>query len=188
MRVWIVRHGQSETNVRGEWTGHLDVSLTEKGREDALCAAKILSGVSFDKIYSSDLKRAKNTAEIAIPGCKYETSSLLREIDVGNIAGKPLSVVIGADGVRMNENGYDAFGGESNEEFSERVKAFMKILEDEKCENIAVFSHNGFIRRFLDLALGIKIPRKAMSCKNCTVAIFEYNDKAWRLHSWINPT
>ena len=58
MKVWIVRHGQSETNVRGEWTGHLDVSLTENGRCDTLHAAKILSCVNFGEIYSSGLKRA----------------------------------------------------------------------------------------------------------------------------------
>jgi broad specificity phosphatase PhoE len=47
----------------------LDVALTEKGKTDAASLSDILHGVSFDKIYSSDLSRARNTADIAIPGC-----------------------------------------------------------------------------------------------------------------------
>ena len=50
MKVWVVRHGESETNRDGLWTGWLDVELTEKGREDAAKAGKILAGTSFDKI------------------------------------------------------------------------------------------------------------------------------------------
>ena len=83
MKVFVVRHGESETNRNACWTGWMDVALTQKGREDATLARRLLSGVKFDKIYASDLQRAKCTAEIAIPGCQYETSALLREINVG---------------------------------------------------------------------------------------------------------
>ena len=50
MRVYVVRHGESETNKIHYMTGWLDVSLTEKGREDALFARSVLEGVEFDKI------------------------------------------------------------------------------------------------------------------------------------------
>lgn len=186
MRVWLIRHGESETNKAGQWTGWLDVQLTEKGREDAAKAGKILAGTSFEKIYASDLSRAKNTAEIAIPGCKYEVSPLLREINVGNIAGKPLSVVRDSNNRPLNLDGYAKFDGESVAQFRERITKFMHILETEDCDNIAIFSHGGFIRRFLDIVVDMELPRKNICCNNCTVAIFDYKDSVWKLHSWIN--
>ena len=189
MKLWMIRHGQSETNKAGYWTGWYDAQLTEQGREDALFARQTLTGVHFDKIYSSDLSRAKDTAEIALPDCPYTTTPLLREINVGSIAGKPLSAVKDSNGNSLNKDGYECFGGESIVQFRERIEAFMKQaeLDSEHCESIATFCHAGVIRTFTDLALGASLPRTRMMCKNCAVVIFEYKDSVWRLHSWINP-
>ena len=186
MRVFIVRHGESETNRDGLWTGCLDVALTQKGREDAALARGLLSYVKFDKIYSSDLQRAKCTAEIAIPGCRYETSALLREINVGDIAGKPLHVVKDSEGKLLNKDGYACFGGESRAEFCDRVKFFMRELEGLDCQNVVVFAHAGVLRTFLEVVLNTKVPGAHICCRNCTVAIFEYDAQDWKLHSWIN--
>lgn len=186
MRVWLVRHGESETNRDGCWTGWLDVALTEKGKKDAASVSDILHGVSFDKIYSSDLSRARNTADIAIPGCKYEISKDLREINVGNIAGKPLGVINGDDAILKNTNGYAAFGGESKAQFKARVVSFMKKLEVSGYKNVVVFSHAGFLHSTLDFVVGTELERKNICCKNCAIGIFEYNGDRWKLHSWIN--
>lgn len=96
--------------------------------------------ISFDKIYSSDLIRARETAEIAIPGCRYEISELLREINVGSLVGKPLSVLTEEQRLDFERNSYIAFGGESQKDFSDRVTGFMKRLEDLNCENVVFFS------------------------------------------------
>ena len=111
MRVYVIRHGESETNQSKKWTGWLDVNLTDKGREDAKKAGTFLAGIVWDQIYTSDLVRARETAEIAIPGCRYETSELLREINVGNIANKPLSVLTAAQKNQTAQFGYADFGG-----------------------------------------------------------------------------
>ena len=64
-RVIIVRHGQSTYNTVRRIQGQLDESvLTEKGRNDAVKVGKALNNISFDAIYCSPLKRAKQTAEI----------------------------------------------------------------------------------------------------------------------------
>ena len=186
MKVFVVRHGESETNRNGCWTGWMDVALTQKGREDAVLARRLLSGVKFDKIYASDLQRAKCTAEIAIPGCQYETSALLREINVGDIAGKPLHVAKDSEGKPRNKDGYACFGGESKTEFGDRIAAFMRELEALDCQNVAVFAHAGVMRTFLDTVLDMPMPRDRVCCRNCTVAIFEYEASVWKLHSWIN--
>lgn len=188
MKVYVIRHGESETNFNKKWTGWLDVHLTDKGKDDAKKAGDFLKHISFNKVYSSDLVRARETAEIAIPGCRYETSELLREINVGSLAGKPLSVLTEEQRRDIAKNRYIVFGGESKREFCDRVASFTKGLEGLNCENVAVFSHAGWLREMLDIVIGINIPRKQVCCNNCTVAIFEYTDEIWRLHSWINLT
>ena len=186
MKAWVIRHGESEANQNGLLTGWLDVPLTEKGREEAALVRRLLAEVRFDKIYSSDLLRAKSTAEIALPGCAYETLPALREINVGSIAGQPLTVVRGNDIRSLTKEGYGAFGGESRAEFRDRVAAFMKTVEGEDHENVAVFAHAGVIRNFLDISLGIVHDRSKICCNNCAVAVFEYRNSNWRLYSWLN--
>lgn len=186
MKVWVIRHGESETNQAGLWTGWLDVSLTEKGEKDAKLAGALLRGTDFDKIYASDLKRARQTAEIALPGCRYEMCEALREINVGDIAGKPLGVVKVRVGKPTGDDGYACFGGESRTEFNARIATFMQGLEALDHENVAIFSHAGWLRGALDFVLGMNVSRQHVCCGNCAVAIFEYKDSVWKLHSWIN--
>lgn len=186
MKVWMIRHGESETNQSGSWTGWLDAALTKRGREEAALVGQALSKVSFDKIYTSDLQRARMTAEIAIPGCTYECTPMLREVNVGNIAGKPLGIVADSERAVIAKEGYGMFGGESKEQFKARLEAFMKQLECQSFENVALFSHAGILKGVLNIVLGVEIPRNNLICNNCTVAIFEYDHSTWRLQSWIN--
>ena len=181
MKVFIIRHGESETNRDGLWTGWLDAPLTEKGRAEAALLKEFLSRVSFDRIYSSDLVRATTTADIAIPDCRYEKTPQLREINVGNLAGTPLSQKI-----NVGEDGYSRFFGESRGEFVGRVEEFMHKLECLDSENVAIFSHAGWLRSFLDIVLGVRLSRKNVCCKNCAVAVFEYSESVWKLYSLIN--
>ena len=83
----MIRHGESTANAEKRHAGWAQIPLTEKGRTDALRAKKILSGVKLDKIFVSDLLRAKQTLEIALPGAKGIETPLLREICVGELAG-----------------------------------------------------------------------------------------------------
>ena len=186
MRVFVIRHGESETNQDKRWTGWLDVPLTEKGRADAALAREALAKVKFDKIYASDLVRAKCTAEIALPSCTYETTPQLREINLGSLAGMPIASTTKEQRALISKEGYVAFGGESKEAFRERVVGFMKALEAKEHQTVALFAHGGWLRTALSFVVGVELPGKSICCNNCTVAVFEYEDAAWRLHSWIN--
>ena len=181
-----MRHGESETNRSGVWTGQVDAALTEKGRAQAVAARKNLADVSFDRIYSSDLSRARVTAETVMPDRAYECSELLREMDVGTLAGRSFSKMAAEEREILVREGFGAFGGESMDDYVTRVREFMKKLESEGGENIAVFTHAGWMRRFFTLALGMEYPFGKIVCGNCATAIFEYKYGEWRLHSWIN--
>ena len=190
MRVYVVRHGESRTNQKGLWTGWLDEPLTDKGRADAEKAARFLSGIHFDKVYASDLQRASETARIATKDALFDTgielTPILREINVGDIAGKPLKSLTDADRESIKKDGYGIFGGETNAEFRARLDKFNKELEDSDMETVAVFTHAGWLRYFFDAVIGFRHDRNSVACNNCTIAIFEYKNSCWRMHSWIN--
>ena len=186
MRIYVIRHGESETNKSKRWTGWLDVLLTEKGEEDARKAGALLANTAFDKVYASDLRRAMRTAELAIPGCVYETTPLLREINVGNLENQPIEAATFHGREQAAKRGYADVGGESREEFNGRIGRFMELLASASEETVAVFSHGGWLRGMLDLVVGISLPRDKICCDNCMIAVFEYTGGNWRLHSWIN--
>ena len=187
MKLYIVRHGESESNLSGCWTGWQDVALTEKGRAQARELRPLLSQISFDRVFASDLQRAWQTGEEALPDVSYEKTALLREIDLGTLAGRAHSSVSESEKAKIGASGgYENFGGESREEFCRRIETFMKMLEPLDCENVVAFAHAGVVRTFLDLVIGIKLPRDRVNCSNCALAVFEYKNEKWTLHSWIN--
>lgn len=76
-RVILVRHGESTFNVQRRVQGHCDESnLTESGRIGARQVGAALSGIPFDAIYSSPLKRAKSTAELIVETLAHDDSTL----------------------------------------------------------------------------------------------------------------
>ena len=186
MKLYMIRHGQSETNGRGFWTGWLDVALTERGREDAKAARAVLKDIPFDKVYSSDLKRAMQTAEIALPGCSYEPLPLLREINVGSLQGTEIGLLTKEERARALAEGYQPWGGESRAEHRQRMRAFLERLQETDDETVAVFAHGGCLKSMLCEVLGVTFSFDAVRCDNCAVAVFEQADGKWRLQSWIN--
>ena len=181
MKLYFIRHGQSETNLSKCWTGWLDSKLTENGRNDARVAGDFLKGIRFDKVFASDLLRARTTAELALPDYAIELTPVLREISAGSIEGTPIESVDRS----ILADGFACFGGETREELSERVRAFLGSVEKLECETVAAFTHGGFIMAVLDEVLGTVLPRKAVKCANCTIAVLEYADGTWMLHSWM---
>src|SRR5581483_11305534 len=85
----LVRHGETDWNAERRWQGHADVPLNARGREQARALAEELAGESIDAIYSSDLSRAQDTADIV--GARLDVPVVvdpdLREIDVGPVEG-----------------------------------------------------------------------------------------------------
>jgi len=186
MKLYMIRHGQSESNGKGLWTGWQDVPLTEKGCEDARAAREVLKDVPFDKVYSSDLQRARQTAELALPGCAYEALPVLREIHVGDLQGKPLQILTPQEQAHATAEGYTSWGGESRADHRQRMREFLTLLEERGDETVAAFAHGGCLKSMLCEVLETVFPFSAIRCENCAVAIFEQADGRWRLHSWIN--
>jgi broad specificity phosphatase PhoE len=89
-RLILIRHGQTEFNLRGRMQGQLDTPLTDAGRAEAEAAAAELGTWPIGTVVSSDLQRARDTAALLAEalGVEYTTDPRLRETDLGDWSGK----------------------------------------------------------------------------------------------------
>ena len=87
--VYLARHGQSDWNAARRWQGHADRPLTGLGRRQAAELAERLADTPLDAVYSSDLRRARETAEAVATkhGLPLHVLPELREVDVGSWSG-----------------------------------------------------------------------------------------------------
>ena len=79
MKIFFVRHGQSESNLKKVMAGHKDVLLTQKGREQAYVTAENLKHYNIDIMFVSPLKRARETAEIINSVREKEIPLIIRD-------------------------------------------------------------------------------------------------------------
>ena len=93
MLLFLIRHGQTTANETGTYSGQTDVMLTELGKAQAEAIRPVLAQYKFDRVYSSDLTRAIDTQKLAIPEAQGICSPLLREMDVGSLAGQSIKAV-----------------------------------------------------------------------------------------------
>ncbi|MCF0125762.1 MAG: histidine phosphatase family protein [Clostridia bacterium] len=147
--IYIVRHGQTDWNIEKKTQGHTDIPLNENGRNQAKRLAQSLQNVNIDKIISSDLIRAKETAKIINEQINKEIiyDKRLREINYGLLEG------INRD--TLTPDVWDTFNNfpeklkaEDKESIFSRVKeCFDEILNDK--ENILIVTHGGVLRMIM---------------------------------------
>ena len=88
-RLYIVRHGQTESSQRKAYSGRSDIALTEQGREQARAAAAQLQDAGVDGVLSSPLIRARDTAQAIaeVTGARVMVDERLTEVDYGDFEG-----------------------------------------------------------------------------------------------------
>ena len=160
--VWLIRHGETAWNVEKRFQGHLDVPLSPAGVGQAFRLAQRLSrsGLSFSALFSSDLRRAKETAEplSALLGLPLQTTPLLREIDVGSLAGLTRQEAEAHHPEFFRRASADPWhtprpGGESMAGLARRLQSFLEGLSPGRH---LVVTHGGVIRAALKLALDLE--------------------------------
>lgn len=174
MKLFLIRHGQTSANLNRIYAGQSDIPLTELGRQQAEALQPILADFQFDRVYSSDLSRAVDTQKLALPGVEGQQLKCLREYDVGSLAGQPFQGV----------KGYDIYGGETADMVCDRVRSFLKILEEDPCEYVAAFAHGGIVKCMLQVVLGVAYDRNSVIVDNCSIAVFEFKNGRWSLLAW----
>jgi broad specificity phosphatase PhoE len=161
--ILLARHGQSDWNATRRWQGHADRPLTEKGWAQARDLAARLEHIALDAVYSSDLRRASDTAaEVArTQGLEVVQYPELREVDVGAWSGltRAEAEVRFPDGFARWQEGYPGWDdGESYEAMTDRV---LGTIHGIACAHpdgrVLVVSHGGPIRALHASALGLDI-------------------------------
>lgn len=162
----ISRHGESEWNLLGKWTGLTDVGLTEKGAADAEVIGSIIpKDIKFDEIYTSVLKRTEETLQGIIRGIgNPEMSSLpkiaaaeINERDYGKYTGmNKWDVEKAVDEATFNglRRGWDfpVEGGENLKQVYERVVPYFErelLPKLQAGENILMVAHGNSIRALM---------------------------------------
>ncbi len=153
--LYLIRHGETDWNASHRWQGHADIPLNQRGLHQAKLVAQQLQaeGVMFDAIYSSDLRRAYQTAwQIgALLHIPVQMLPPLREIDVGAWSGLTRSEIEARfpEEMRLIAAGHDVSrgGGETSAAFFQRVtKAMEAMLSQHLGHTLAFVTHGGVVR------------------------------------------
>jgi probable phosphoglycerate mutase len=161
--ILLARHGESDWNRAKRWQGFADRPLTELGREQAVALAERLGDTELDAVYSSDLQRARDTAEIVArsKGLRVETTPDLREVDVGSWSGLTRAEAEARfpDAyARWLQGGEGWDDGETYEEMSRRVvAAIARVATQHPNGRVLVVAHGGSIRAVHAAALGLDV-------------------------------
>ena len=154
LRIYFVRHGQTEHFEEPPFNGWLDAPLTSYGREQLDQVAEALSPIPFDAIYSSDLQRAvyggeKLSATTKVP---LVSDKMWREINFGRWEGWTYKQIVGDDKNLIKKifspEGFDTpfpDGGESCHEFAQRIKLAFEDLKSKHPSGgrVALVAHGG---------------------------------------------
>ena len=148
---WLVRHGQTDWNLTGRWQGqaHDAPGLNDVGRAQTLSAREKLNGHSFSAIYSSDLLRSRQTAELLAEPLRLTITlePRLREMDLGDWEGMQSEEIEAHYPQEMADRARDPFhtrapNGESPSEVAERVlPAINEIARKQSDKSILVVAH-----------------------------------------------
>ncbi len=160
MNIYLIRHGETYANENSQFAGFWDVELNERGKIQAEIVAGKLKDIEFDKIFVSDLQRAKDTCD-AIARNRTVTpivSENLREMNFGNWEGLKFQEIKEKDPELLQQwfDDYKHFkvpNGESTAEMYHRVTQFFKsVVSDYNIEddvNLLFVAHGGVIQSLL---------------------------------------
>jgi broad specificity phosphatase PhoE len=162
LKIYLIRHGETEMNRRGLLQGQGGHGLTERGVEDARKAARALRGRGVETIYSSDLRRARETAAIVREalGVPVRVSRALREIDFGRMSGLPEREVKRRCPLYRVDASYVFPWGESYAGLQARiVRWFRRLLRRPPARTVALVTHGGTLRCLLAWLAGLPLDR-----------------------------
>ncbi|HJD26799.1 MAG TPA: histidine phosphatase family protein [Candidatus Blautia intestinipullorum] len=153
IKIWLIRHGMTEGNLKGRYIGRTDEHLCQEGK-------KALSELSYpvpDGLFISPMIRCRETAEILFPGKKFRIMDQLSETDFGDFENKNYRELAGNPDYQawIDSGGNLPFpGGESREAFRERtlegVQKVIAICSRENLQSAALIVHGGTIMTLME--------------------------------------
>lgn len=152
LRVFIVRHGQTDHNVQRILQGHMDVPLNGEGERQAALLGEALANHKFDKVLTSDLQRCTHTTRVVMKANReaspVEVSPAMRERMMGEVQGMHVTAAQAKFGDSYKDQ------GERRTEMLARVMTqwdqFVKEGLEKGYNNVLVVTHGGVIRALVN--------------------------------------
>jgi broad specificity phosphatase PhoE len=152
--IYLARHGETAWSLSGQHTGRTDLPLTDGGEENARRLGKRLTGLSFSKVFTSPLQRARRTCELAGFGAVAELDTNLVEWNYGDYEGRKTAEI------HAERPDWQLFrdgcpGGESPSQIGARADKVVNRLRGIKGD-ILLFSSGHFLRVLAARWLGLE--------------------------------
>lgn len=186
--LFLIRHGETDWNRERRLQGQIDTPLSEHGQEQAINLADQLKDTGIELIFSSDLKRTKETAKPISQklGIEIIYHPGLREIHLGEAQGvleSEISRLFGEASYsawKSSDNVYDQFrfpGGESKSEAESRVvETILNLLKIYDKKKVAICSHGFVLSRFFErYSLKMSHYSKLGNCEILELFLFSEN-------------
>ena len=142
--VYLVRHGETAWTLTAQHTGRTDLPLNEQGERQARELGERLIALRFDRILSSPLRRARRTAELAMPNSRVEADDDLMEWDYGAYEGRSTAdIEVARPGWRLFRDGCP--GGETLDAVSTRADRVVGRIRERGSDTLVV-AHREILR------------------------------------------
>ncbi len=190
MKAFLIRHGETQHNNDGTITGQIDISLNDRGLEQAELLAERLSDIDFMEAYSSDLERTFRTTEIVAEkhGLRPKKSKELREMGFGVFEDRHKSefrqAISDFDG---DSHFFTPEGGESSNDAAERFLEKMNEIKDNHSgDNVLIGGHGVVLKSVLMNIFGLTgRDYNRITLGNASVSVLEWDSElGWKLVTW----
>lgn len=196
MKLYLVRHGQTDWNVAGRVQGHTDIELNERGRSESQDLIERFASIPLKRIYSSDLSRCRYTAErlAKATDAPLELREDLRERCMGEWEGEHFED-LRAHFAKMESLQNVMYadiaptGGESLSHVRHRLQAFIaEMLKSPK--DTLVLTHGGICSAFLTLLLSAppEVGRSFIFGNTAVTLLERLQTGVWRLHTYADTS
>jgi probable phosphoglycerate mutase len=194
-QLCVVRHGETAWNAEHRVQGQLDIPLNEIGLRQAQAVGLALREERFDALYSSDLVRARQTADPIANLLSMEVlvEKNLRERHYGifeRLTYAEVRKMFPEDYARFEarDPGYAFRTGESLRDFSARsIAVISKIVNQHKNQNILVFTHGGVLDKLYRHITGLPLSaERNFGIPNAGLNRIEITADGWRIRSWAD--
>ena len=193
MKIYLIRHCESEDDILDCYGGCADFDLTEKGVTTAKAYAKELTNLKIEKIFTSPYKRAKNVANIFNDQlhCGVEIIDDLREMNTYGVlsgvnkelAKKIFSLLLNSEKYKKfgYYNGFPFEGGEEVNLFDQRIKDAFDTITSKNLNTVAIVTHGGVFRSVYKNILNKK--EKLAEIDDVATIDIEYKDNNYSIIS-----
>ena len=178
---YLIRHGETDFNKKRFFYGKADVSINETGKEQAALLHQLMKGRRVSQVYTSQLKRTKETAAIIFPDQNPTAYKALNERDFGLWEGRTANEIQAAFPLVWEEWLESPFEvtpskAESFDKFKDRVWSIVKEIRETADPEIVIVGHLGVLRLIYQFLVNTEADFWSIDIPQGTVLLLEDND------------